>query len=88
MTTLVPAAAVSFMWWASLPASSVGLVSLVMTARVAKLPAEQMTETIDYLEPAGTEEPGPGCWPPARRCVVCETARGGCVRGEEMRWRG
>lgn len=23
MTTLVPAAAVSFMWWASLPASSV-----------------------------------------------------------------
>lgn len=60
VTALVPAAAVSFMWWASLPATLVGLVSLVMAARVAKLPAEQMTETIGYLEPAGTEELGPG----------------------------
>ncbi|GAB2748508.1 hypothetical protein [Nocardioides pakistanensis] len=51
VTAVLPVPGSAFFWWAALPASAVGLVSLVLAARVPKIPVEEMTETIDYRNP-------------------------------------
>lgn len=50
---------------------------LVMTARVQKLPAEQMTGTIACHEPAGTQEPGGAHSARLHAAVGCEERRRG-----------
>lgn len=51
VTAVLPLPGSAFFWWAALPASAVGLVSLVLVARVRKVPVEEMTDTIDYRNP-------------------------------------
>ena len=55
VTAILPVPGSAFFWWAALPASAVGLVSLVLIARVRKVPAEEMAEAIDYLNPEAWE---------------------------------
>lgn len=51
VTAVLPVPGSAFFWWAALPASAVGLVSLILVARVRRVPVEEMTETIDYRNP-------------------------------------
>ncbi len=51
LTAVLPVPAAAFYWWAGLPATVVGLVSVVLVARVRRVPVEEMTETIDHREP-------------------------------------
>lgn len=49
---------VLFFWWSALPAAAVGLVCLAVVIATKRVPAEQRTESIDYLDPEAWEPRG------------------------------
>jgi hypothetical protein len=50
VVTMVLGVAAIFFWWAALPATFVGLITLVLVGRIRTVPAEQMTEKIDHRD--------------------------------------
>lgn len=51
VVTAVLGVVVVFFWWTALGATVVGLVSVLLAARVSTVPAAEMTEQIDYHDP-------------------------------------
>lgn len=58
VTAVLPVPGAAFYWWAALPATVVGLVALALVARIEKVPAEEMTESIDHRNPEAWQNEG------------------------------